>query len=122
MVEHILKLDDQLQLVVGVALVSGEVDSQGDIVDDRELTKAAMRSLGAHVKIDHAGGSVGRVVQSLALTPDVAKALGLNLPDGRAAWVVGLHVEDAATWQRIRSGEIGSGLSIGGRGQRSVAA
>ena len=120
--EHVLKLDDALQLVVGVALVSGEFDSQGDIVSDQELTKAAMRSLGAMVKIDHTGAPVGKVVQSLALTPDVADALGLALPDGRAAWVVGLHVEDAATWQKIKSGEIGSGLSIGGRGERSRAA
>ena len=120
--EQFLKLDDELQLVIGIALVSGEVDSQGDIVDDRELTKAAMRSLGAAVKIDHVGGPVGRVVQSLALTPDVADALGLALPDGRSAWVVGLHVEDPATWARIKSGEIGSGLSIGGRGERSMAA
>jgi hypothetical protein len=122
MVECILKIDDELQLVVGVALVAGEVDSQGDIVDERELTKAAMRSLGAMVKIDHAGAAVGRVVQSLALTPDVAEALGLTLPEDRAAWIVGLQVEDAAVWKRIKSGEIGSGLSIGGRGNRSIAA
>lgn len=120
--EQILKLDDALQLVVGVALVSGEVDSQGDTVDEKELTKAAMRALGAMVKIDHAGASVGRVVQSLALTSDVAKALGLALPDNRSCWVVGLHVADTAIWERIKSGEIGSGLSIGGRGQRSEAA
>lgn len=121
MIDSILKIDDDLRLVVGVALVAGEVDRQGDVVSDRELTKAAMRSLGAAVKIDHVGGSVGRVVQSLALTPDVAKALGLSLPRGQGAWIVGLRVEDPAVWAKIKSGEIGAGLSIGGRGKRIAA-
>ena len=118
---RLLKLDDELRVVIGIALVANTADSQGDIVDERELTKAAMRALGAAVKIDHSGRSVGRVVQSFALTADVAKSLGIELPDGRSVWVVGLKVDDPVTWQRIKTGEIGSGLSIGGRGARRAA-
>jgi len=34
---------------------------------------------------------------------------------GGPAWIVGLKVDDATVWQQIKSGELGSGLSIGGR-------
>lgn len=110
----ILKLDNALQLLVGVAMVAGEVDAQGDVIDDYELTKAAMNAMGAGVKIDHQGGAVGRVVQSLALTADLAAALGLPEPE-QAVWIVGLKVDDPATWARVRAGELNGGLSIGGR-------
>jgi hypothetical protein len=119
--QTVLKNDD-LQLVIGVAMVSNETDSQGDVIDERELTKAAMKALGAKVKIDHQGNSVGRVVQSLALTQDVAKALGIRLPNaGQSLWIVALKVDDAGTWARVKAGELGDGLSIGGRGLREAA-
>lgn len=117
MMHSILKVDDDLQLVLGVALVAGEEDSQGDVITEHELTKTAMTALGASVKIDHRGEPVGKIVQSLALTPDLAKSLGISWP-GKPAWIVGLKVDDASTWQRIKAGELNGGLSIGGRATR----
>lgn len=115
----ILKLDDDLHLVIGVAMVAGEVDAQGDVIDEKELTKAAMRALGAKVKIDHEGEPVGRVVQSFVLGGDVQKALGITMP-GNAAWIVGLKVDDPAIWRQIKSRELSGGLSIGGRAIREA--
>jgi hypothetical protein len=110
---RILKIDDDLRLCVGVAMVAGEIDAHGDIIDERELSKAASCALGAEVLIDHEGTSVGKVVQSFALTTDVAKALGIDLP-GSPAWLVALYVEDDETWKRVKAGEMSDGLSVAG--------
>jgi len=112
--QTILKIDDDLQLVFGIALVADEIDAQGDVIDERELIKVASRSQGAPVKIDHEGGGVGHIACSFPLTTDIAKALGISRP-GKPAWLVGLKVDDADTWRRVKTGRLSGGLSIGGR-------
>ena len=121
--ESILKLDHERQRLYGIALVADEIDSQGDTVSDLELEDAACRAIenGCVVKIDHAGHAVGKLVASWPLTADIAKALGVARPDGKSCWLVGLQIKDAQTWSRVRAGEIGHGLSIGGRAERSAA-
>ena len=65
---------------------------------------------------------MGRVVFSLPLTLDVRGALGISMPDdNQSVWVVGLRIDDDAIWARIKSGELGDGLSIGGKAMRAAA-
>jgi hypothetical protein len=65
----------------------------------------------------HAGGAVGRLVETVALTREKQDALGI--PEGAVpeGWWVGYKIDDAATWERVKSGELRS-FSLGGRGER----
>lgn len=121
--QAILKLDSERRRVYGIALVADEADSQGDVVSDIELEDAACRAVtkGCAVKIDHEGTAKGRLVASWPMTRDIAKALGFTLPAGKSAWLVGLEIDDAATWASVKSGDVGHALSIGGRGEREAA-
>lgn len=114
------KRDDERQRLYGVALVADQPDRQGDIIADHDLEDAACRAVqkGCVVKIDHAGGAVGRLVASWPLTADIAAALGIERPGGKSVWLVGLQIDDAEVWKQVRSGSLGHALSIGGRGQR----
>ncbi|WP_163265606.1 XkdF-like putative serine protease domain-containing protein [Chelativorans alearense] len=116
----ILKRDDDRQRLYGIALIADEVDSQGDVVGDAELEDAAVQAVkrGAIVKIDHEGAGVGRLVASWPLTKEIADAMGVSRPEGKSAWLVGLEIEDPDAWARVKAGEVGHALSIGGRAQR----
>jgi hypothetical protein len=118
--QTILKLDYERRRLYGIALVADEADAQGDTVTDTELEDAACRAIekGVVVKIEHAGQAIGRLVASWPLTKDIANALGVSRPEGKSAWLVGLQIEDDATWSRVKAGELGHALSIGGRGER----
>ena len=120
--QRILKIDHERQRLYGVALVAGEADSQGDLVDDVELEDAACRAImnGCVVKVEHAGPARGRLIASWPLTKQISDALGVSRPDGKSVWLVGLEIDDAATWVRVRDGEIGHALSIGGQAQRII--
>ncbi len=108
---RILKIDPDLRLIVGIAGLSDEVDAHGDVIDDREMTLAAMRAVGRPVKIDHAGEPVGRVLQSFVLTQYVAAMLDLPVPEW-GTWLVGLRIDDDVTWRRAKAGEFNGGVSI----------
>jgi hypothetical protein len=120
----ILKLDNERRRLYGIALIADEADAQGDTVSDVELEDAACRAIekGVIVKVEHAGSSVGRLVASWPLTKDIAEALGVSRPQGKSAWLVGLQIEDDATWGRVKAGQLGHALSIGGRGERGKSA
>jgi predicted ABC-type ATPase len=121
------KTAEEQRLVIGWASVISDalgqpiVDSQGDVMDEGELLKAAHafmsdhRSLGdSHRRID----GIGTIVESLVLTSSVKQALGLpaSTPTG---WLIAAKVDDEAAWQRVKSGEYGA-FSIGGTGTREA--
>ena len=122
--ERILKTDDARQRLWGIALVGDEFDVQGDRVSDQEIEDASVRAVtkGVAVKIDHAGGAVGRLVASYPLTKSIADAMGIARPEGKSVWLVGLQIDDAQTWGEVTKNGLGHALSIGGSGQRSKAA
>jgi hypothetical protein len=59
--------------------------------------------------------AVSTVVDSIVLTSDVQKALGIDL--GREGWFVGLKIHDPDVRKMVREGKLPA-LSIGGRGRR----
>lgn len=118
----IVKRDDQRQIAYGWASVfevNGVpvVDRQGDVIAPEEIQWAAHSFLSDSRigKALHGGDPVGRVVESVVLTREIQKSLGIDL--GRSGWFVGMHIPDPATWERVKSGEL-SAFSIGGRGRR----
>lgn len=118
--ERILKLDGARRRVYGIALIADEADSQGDVVSDADLEDAGAKAVlnGCAVRIDHEGEAVGRLCASWPLTAEIAAALGIERPGGKSAWLVGLQVENDAVWDKVRTGDIGHALSVGGRGER----
>lgn len=125
----IAKADDSLQVVWGFASVIEEngapiVDGQGDVIYPVELQKTAhefMRAsrAGGFMHAKDPGGrayQVGEVVESVVLTRELQKALGIDL--GMAGWLIGMHIPDKALWAKVKSGEL-SAFSIGGSGQRT---
>lgn len=113
------------RLVTGWASVITEpdgrpvIDRQGDVIYEDDLVEAAhgfmkhsRRGGDMHVRVE----GIGTVVDSLVVTSDVKKALGLpsTFPTG---WLITVHVDDDSAWQRVKSGEL-MGFSIGGTGVR----
>ena len=124
----ILKYNEELSTVYGWASVNSEggeivTDHQDDQVVDAEIVKAAHDFITSsriggvlHARMDD--GSPyrgGGVVESLVLTPDVQKALGIDL--GRTGWFIGYKVDDPDVRAAVKSGEL-KAFSIGGRARR----
>lgn len=122
---HIAKVDSDNRLVFGWANVAirkdGEqvTDSHDEQIDPEDLESAAylfnleFRELNER----HKGLSKGRLVESLAVTPEKLEAMGLAkdaLPQG---WWVGFYVEDDAAWESVKKGEY-SMFSIEGSATR----
>lgn len=119
---EIAKSDDELRVVYGWASMSKEgddhvVDLQGDKIAVPDLVKAAHE----YVTNFRDGGDlhttlgIGKVVESIVLTPEVQKALGIDL--GKVGWFIGMKVDDDGVWKRVKSGEL-KAFSIGGSGSR----
>lgn len=131
---EIVQKDDEQQRVWGVFSVSkvGEehlVDLQDDIIEAHELEEAAYdfvlnaREAGSeHTKIE----GIGKLIESFVLTPEKAIWMEKALRDVGAdatirpdsvAWVGAFHVEDEATWDAVKKGEL-QDFSIGGAATR----
>lgn len=110
---RVAKVDADNRLVFGWANVAirkdGEqvTDSHDEQIDPEDLENAAylfnleFRELNER----HKGVSKGRLVESLAVTPEKLEAMGLvkdALPQG---WWVGFYVEDDAAWEKVKKGE-----------------
>lgn len=125
------KVDTDKQLVFGWAYVSHDtygnvmVDKSGEFVDDYEELEAAAYDFVLRSRrggVDHSRDSFGPVVkstmvESMVITPEKCKALGLPagvLPTG---WWVGFRVEDDELWDSVKKGERVS-FSIHGTGVR----
>lgn len=124
----ISKIDDELRCVYGWASVNTEggqtvTDSQGDQISDAEMTKAAHgfmadSRVGGVMHFNKDDGTphrVGSVVESMVLTPDVQKALGVDL--GKTGWFLGYHVTDPDAWALVKSKTLRA-FSIGGQARR----
>lgn len=121
------KVDEDLRLVSGWASVVEEngvpvVDRQGDVIEPREMQKAAhdfmsdMR-VGGIMHIRNKSGEpvkVGEIVDSIFFSDDIQKSLGIHL--GRQGWFVTMKVTDDDIWDMVKSGVL-KAFSIGGRSE-----
>lgn len=118
----VVKSDSEKRLVYGWASIvekGGEpvIDHQGDVIHPNELVRAAHGFIksGRAAKVMHKGKQVGEIVESLVMTADIQKALGIDL--GLVGWFIGMHVPDDGAWDAVQKGLLKS-FSIGGRGTR----
>jgi hypothetical protein len=124
----ISKTNDELRTVYGWATVNSEAgkmvtDHQDDQISDEEMTKAAHDFVTASrlggllhaLKSDGNPHEGGGVVESIVLTQDLQKALGIDL--GKTGWFVGYRVTDPDAWTLVKDGTL-KAFSIGGRARR----
>lgn len=118
----ITKTDDEMRVVYGWASMAKEgdthvMDLQGDKIDVSDLVKAAHDYVTSSRDAGdlHETFGIGKVVESIVLTLEVQKALGIDL--GKVGWFIGMKVDDDNVWKRVKSGEL-KAFSIGGKGQR----
>lgn len=118
-----VRVDEAERYIGGLAFVSEvggvqHIDTQGDTMSEDDLREAAhafMRDFRAG-KVEHKG-EADKIAycESLVLTREVQKALGIDLKF--TAWWIGGHVQDDTLWQQIRDGEFAA-FSVGGTGVR----
>lgn len=115
---EIAKVDDELGIVYGFAVVSkvdGEdyYDRQGDHIPEMSMMRAAAGFMerSRTGKEMHAGDKVADVLFAFPLTTEVAKGLGIETK--RTGLLIGFRPHDAKMLDKFRSGEY-TGFSIGG--------
>ena len=121
----VVKIDQDQNLVFGWAYVS--IDKEGGQVVDhsKEIIDPADLELAAYVfnlrfresGVMHQGDAVGKLVESLVVTPDKLESMGLEknaLPQG---WWLGFYIEDDEVFAKIKNGQF-SMFSIQGRAMR----
>ena len=118
----VLKIDETLKTVFGWASVIEEngltvVDRQGDMISEPTLQKAVHGYIMDERagKVMHKGKRVADVVESLVMTKDLQKALGIDL--NKSGWLIGMKIRDEELWKQVKSGDFPT-FSIGGQGQR----
>ena len=124
---EISKIDPEKQLVFGWAYVAinkaGEVvhDKSGDFVDDVSEVEAAAYDYVLSSRqgdADHTNVKGAEMVESIVFTPEKIEKMGI--PEGVVplGWWIGFKVQDPATWERVKKGELRA-FSIHGSGKRT---
>ena len=118
MAGKILKIDRETKVVYGWAYVCKEgdesvVDHSGDIIEPKELEKAAHDFVVdcREGKIMHEGDVQAELVESLFFSEEVQKALEIEL--GKVGWFIGMRIQDEELMEKIEKGELAM-FSIGG--------
>lgn len=110
----VAKVDTARQNVFGWASIVAKadgtvvVDHQGDVIEPDELEQAAYRFMSESRASgqDHDGQPTdGEVIESMVMTTEKARAMGI--PDGvmPTGWWLGVHIPDADAFAKTRSGE-----------------
>jgi len=116
---EILKADRKQQKVWGVVLEPRAVDAQGDWLEAEDIEKACHAFMANYQRIgvDHVGKARSNIeVIECYIAPHEMKLGEQKVVKG--SWVMGVHVGDAETWQRVEKGEL-SGFSVQGFGRRT---
>ena len=123
----IVKTDPDKRLVFGWAYVTHDkdgtlnIDKSGDFADDiGEIEKSAydyvLRSRQSDA--DHTNVKGGDMVESIVFTPEKIEKMGLPADSIPHGWWIGFRINDDATWDRVKKGEL-KAFSIHGKGTRS---
>lgn len=118
----IVKNEEQ-RIVYGVVLNPEVRDSQGDIISKEEIEKTAHNFMTSYRAIDvqHSevtktedGRPIAEPVESFIVPADM-NFYGATIRKG--AWVLGVRVNDDATWQEVKDSDR-TGFSMAGTGTR----
>lgn len=115
---QVLKIDDDLGIVFGWAIVSKEAGEDYYDVQDDHIPEDAMLKASAEFMMDrrvakemHIGDAKGTIVFAWPLTSDIAKAMGIEC--SKTGLMIGMKPDSAELLNKFKSGEY-SGFSIGG--------
>ena len=115
---EILKVDDELGLVMGYAIVStkdGEpyFDKQDDHIPDESMLRASVDFMknSRTAKEMHAGSAKGTVVFAWPMTAEIAKAFDIETKT--TGLMIAMLPDDEEVLEKFKSGEY-TGFSIGG--------
>ena len=83
------------------------LDWQGDIIDPSDLEDAAIQFMKDYRDsgVNHEGGSVGTVVESIVMTKDKQAAMGIpegSVPEG---WFITVQLTDEDVIAKVKSGD-----------------
>lgn len=120
----ILKIDSVTKVVYGWAYVCKEgdeavVDHSGDIIEPKELEKAAHNFVVdcRKGKIMHDGETKAELVESIFFSKEVQEALEIDL--GKVGWFIGMRIDDQELMEKVEKGELAM-FSIGGTAIREA--
>lgn len=126
--EIVFKVADRQQVFGWASVISKNengiqvpiADTQGDVISADELEKMAYSfvldsRIGGEM---HVRKGVGKLIESVVLTVEKAKAMGIELPGGVEGWWTGWAISDDEVWSKIKKGEY-TAFSIHGKGLRS---
>lgn len=123
----IMKVDDSLHVVYGWSTVNEDngqtvTDHQGDRIETGELVKAMHDFMmssrqGGIMHFAENGKALkgGEIVECIVFSPEVQKALGIDLK--KVGAFIGYKVHDDAIWKLVKDGTL-KAFSIGGSGVR----
>lgn len=123
----IAKADEDTRNVFGWAYVTHDlegnvnVDKSGDFIDEvTEIEKSAYDFVlnSRQGDADHTNVKGATLVESMVFTPEKIEKMGLAAGSVPLGWWIGFHVEDDATWDRVKKGELRA-FSIHGKGTRA---
>lgn len=108
----IYKAKEDEQLVSGWANVSINADGsipldwQDDMIDPETLEKAALKFMEEYrgSGVQHEGGAVGTVVESIVFTKEKQEAIGI--PEGTVpqGWFITVKIHDKETFAKVKDG------------------
>lgn len=115
----ILKLDEEQQVMIGIALEPDEVDAQNDTIKPKTIERTAYNFLadfgkvgGTRLGLMHSKfGDIGLELVSSWIALKDETINGKRVKKG--SWLVAVRVTSSALWAKIKSGEL-TGFSIGG--------
>jgi DNA adenine methylase len=112
------KAPDDKQIAFGVVLEPNEVDSQGDIIPEAEIEKAAHLWL---ARYQDRGFMHDKIVNSkIEIYESYIAPTNLNINGQqvkKGTWLLMYHILDSELWKKIKSGEQ-TGFSMGGFARR----
>jgi hypothetical protein len=111
----IVKSEDEQRIAYGVVLAPGQLDSQGDVVDETEIERAAHRFLDLYREYDveHDGGQFqdAHVVESYVAPVDMVleDARGRQVPVRKGSWLMATQFDETdigrELWTRVKKGQ-----------------
>lgn len=110
------KVDEEKRLVYGVVYSPGEVDSQGDLTDEKQIEKAAhlfMKESKTGSGVDKGHSFQAEDGAYVAESWVLRKGDPIFPDEPEGSWAVAIKVEDDDLWSSVKKGDIG-GLSMGG--------
>ena len=116
------KAEGRKQIVLGVVLQPGEVDSQQDSVAADEIEEAAHNFMIKSRAIDLNHESIVPAEKAAVVESFIAPA-EFQIGDKtvlKGSWVLGVKIFDPELWKAVEKGEL-MAFSIKGRGQREEA-